>query len=131
MTNSLGRIPTISLSPHQSELCHLQMLLHHKTRATTYKDLRTIEGDECLTFQAACLRMGQLDHDNERNWVIEEASSIRNDPQLRQVFCTILLYYMPTDPLSFWNMWKHNLAEDIMRSKQETTISMQTMHKCF
>ena len=50
--------------------------------------------------------MGLLDHDNERNWVMEEASSIRFGPQLREVFCTILLPCMPADPLSFRNMWK-------------------------
>ena len=60
---------------------------------------------------------------------MEEASSIRFGPQLREVFCTILLYCMPTDPLTFWNMWKHRLGEEIMRSKQETTMSMQTMHE--
>ena len=107
------------------------MLLHHKTGSTTYEQLRTIDGHKCPTFQAACLQMGLLDHDNERNWVMEQASSIRFGPQLREVFCTILLYCMPADPLSFCNMWKHKLAEDIMRSKQETTMSMQTMHKVF
>ena len=65
MTNSLGHIPTISLSPHQSKLYHLRMFLHHKTGATTYADLRTIDGDECPTFQTSCLQMGLLDHDNK------------------------------------------------------------------
>ena len=129
MTNSLGSIPTISLSPHQSELYHLRMLLRHKTGSTTYEQLRTIDDHKCPTFQAACLQMGLLDHYNERNWVMEEASSIRFGPQLREVFCTILLYCMPADPLPFWNMRKYKLAEDIMRSKQETTMSMQAMHE--
>ena len=66
------------------------MLLHHKTGAATYEDLRPIDGDECSTFQAACLQMGLLDHDSERNWVMEKASSIRFGPPLGEVFYSVI-----------------------------------------
>ena len=42
--DTFGRIPTASLSPHQAELYYLRMLLHHKTGATSFTDLKTIQG---------------------------------------------------------------------------------------
>ena len=42
--DTFGRIPTVSLSPHQAEMYYLRMLLHHKPGATSFTDFKTIHG---------------------------------------------------------------------------------------
>lgn len=128
MGDSLGRIPTISLSRHQAELYYLQMLLHHKAGATSYQDLSRDQGTEYATFQEACLKLGLLDDDDEKDRAMEEAALIRFGSQLREIFCTIFLYCMPVDIMAFWDRWKHRLAEDIMYQNKETEMSELTMH---
>ena len=95
----------------------------------TCAELRTIEGEKCSTFKVAYLPIRLLDDDKEKNCVMEEASTILFDPQLREVFCIILLYCMPADSLQFRNMWKYKLAEDIMRNKHKITMSVQIMQE--
>ena len=65
LSDTIGRIPIINLNAHQSELYFLRMLLHHKAGATSFEDLRTIDGVIQPTFQAACLKLGLLEDDNE------------------------------------------------------------------
>ena len=65
LSDSIGRIPIINLNAHQSELYFLRMLLHHKPGPTSFEDLRTIDGVLQSTFQAACLKLGLLEDDNE------------------------------------------------------------------
>lgn len=124
-TDCIGRIPTVSLSPHQAELYHLRMLLHHKAGATSYDDLKTINGVQCATFQEACKELGLLDSDNEKDRVMEEASAVRFGPQLRQVFATLLMYCRPSDPLQFWMKHKLELCRDIMLRDNLSEISPQ------
>jgi hypothetical protein len=112
-TDKIGRIPTITLSPHQSELFYLRMLLFNRSGATSFEDLRTIEDAVCPTFQEACRLLGLLDDDTEIDLVMEEASSIRFGDQLRNVFVTILLYVRPSDPPAFWLRHKEKLCQDI------------------
>jgi hypothetical protein len=116
--NSIGRIPTISLSPHQAELFYLRMLLFNRAGATGFEELRTIEDTVCPTFQDACRMMGLLDDDNEINQVMEEAYSIRFGSQLRDMFATILMYCRPSDPASFWERHKSKLCEDLMHQNR-------------
>ena len=61
----MGRIPTISLSPHQSERYYLRLMLHNKAGATSFEDLRTVDGVVHPTFNAACRPLGLLEDDSE------------------------------------------------------------------
>ena len=110
----IGRIPTVSLSPHQSELYYLRLLLHHKPGATCFESLKTINNVVCATFQDACRALNLLDDDRERDRAMEEAASIRFGPQLRAVFATILIYCRPSDPFQFWMKHKLELCRDLM-----------------
>lgn len=65
LSDSVGRLPVITLSPHQSELYYLRLLLHHRSGATSFDDLKTLDGETLPTFQAACLKLGLLEDDNE------------------------------------------------------------------
>ena len=128
VNNTLRWIPIITLSRHQAELYYLHMLLHHKCGRTTYEGLRMINGDVCRTFQAACVQLGLLKEDEEKNRDMEEASSIQLGPQLLEMFAAFLLYCCPADPLVFWENWKGKMARDIMYQRHDTTMSEFTMH---
>ena len=122
-TDCIGRIPTVSLSPHQAELYYLRMLLHHKPGATSYEDLRNINGIQSPTFQDACNKLGLLDDDTEKDAAMEEASAIRFGPQLRLAFATLLIYCRPADPVAFWNKHKVELCRDIMIKDKVTELN--------
>jgi hypothetical protein len=94
---AIGRIPIITLNSHQSELFYLRLLLHNKVGATSFDDLRTINGELCGSFQEACLKLGLLENDNELDLIMEEAATIRFGDQLRDMFINILLYSRPSD----------------------------------
>ena len=112
--DTIGRIPTVSLRPHQAELYHLRMLLHHKPGATSFTDLKTIQGATYDSFQECCYKLGLLDNDAEKDATMEEATAIRFGPQLRLAFATILIYCRPADPLPFWEKHKLELCRDFM-----------------
>ncbi len=114
MSDTVGRIPIISLTPAQSEMYFLRMLLYHKAGAKGFADLRTVNGVEQPTYQEACLQMGILDDDSEIDKVLEEAASVRFGPQLREVFATLLIWVKPADPKAFWEKHQMLLCEDLL-----------------
>lgn len=65
LADTLGRISTISLNWHQSELYHLRMFLHCKAGATSLEDIRTIGDEVCDSFQAACVKLGLVEDDTK------------------------------------------------------------------
>ena len=73
---SIGRVPTVSLSPHQMERSYLRVLLHNKAGATSFEDLRTVNGVEHPSFKTACQAMGLLEDDSEIDKAMEELSLI-------------------------------------------------------
>jgi hypothetical protein len=92
LSDMIGRIPIISLNPHQSELYFLRLLLYHVPGPTSFEDLRTTENEVLPTFQAACLKLGILENDAEIHHILEEAASVRFGAQLREVFATVLIW---------------------------------------
>ena len=113
-SDTVGRIPVINLSARQSELFYLRMLLHIVTGPKSFTDLRTYNGVEYPTYQAACLAMGLLEDSSEIDRAMEEAASIRFGSTLRTVFAHILIFATPPNPPEFWNRHKHLLIDDIL-----------------
>ena len=87
----------ITLNSHQSELFYLRLLLHNKLGATSFDDLKTVNGELCASFQEACIKMGLLENDNELDLIMAEAATIRFGDSLRDMFLNILLYSRPSD----------------------------------
>ncbi|XP_064648740.1 uncharacterized protein LOC135500954 [Lineus longissimus] len=114
VADTIGRIPTIALTPHQSELYYLRMLLHHKPGPCSYEDIRTIDDTLCPTFRDTCNKLGLISDDNEINLAMTEASSIKFGNQLRYFFTTLLMYCRPADPPAFWEKWQVELSQDFL-----------------
>ena len=114
---TVGRIPVFSCNAKQSELFFLRMLLYNKSGATSFENLRTINGHVCPTFQEACRKLGLLETDEELDCVMEEASTVQFGNQLRDVFANLLIYCRPADPPLFWQRHREKLVEDFMRAE--------------
>ena len=72
----------------QKERYYLRVLLNKIAGATSFEELRTVDGNVCSSFREACCKRGYLDDDTEWDAALEEACSvIVNCNQLRDFFC--------------------------------------------
>eukprot|EP00267_Zea_mays_P051497 XP_020404453.1 uncharacterized protein LOC109944185 [Zea mays] len=67
----VGRI--VSALPSEGERFYLRLLLNHVTGATSYVDLRTVDGDTLPSFREAAQRRGLLEADNTIDECLNEA----------------------------------------------------------
>ena len=79
------------ISPCDTECFYLRLLLLHVRGATSYRDLRTVAGQEAETFQAACKLRNLLEHDEWDN-CLAEATTLQMPAQLRCLFATICVF---------------------------------------
>lgn len=100
----------------QGERHYLRMLLHHVKGATSFEDMRTVEGEVMPTFKAACVRRGLLDDDSECDNCLTEAASMSMGRSLRSLFGSLLVHCSPRDPLDLWTRHKHELCEDLLHT---------------
>ena len=106
---SIGRVHTVS--PVWGDIFYLRMLLHHDhcRGKTSYKDLRTIDGNEYDTYQSVCRQVGLLSDDQEWTLVLTEAAVTQMCPQIRALYIVILMFCQPSDPRKlfddFWQDW--------------------------
>ncbi|CDF77533.1 unnamed protein product [Chondrus crispus] len=71
-------------------------------KATSFDNLRNIDGEQCPSFRQACLRLGLLADDAE--WKNTIRDSFRSSfVLLSHLFATILADWQPSDSLSLWN----------------------------
>ncbi|CDF33021.1 unnamed protein product [Chondrus crispus] len=98
--NVVGRIYTVS--PREGERYFLGLLLTQVPGATSFENLRNIDGEQCTSFRQACLRLGLLADDAEWKHAIRDSFWSSFVP-LSHLFATILAHCQPSDPLSLWN----------------------------
>jgi hypothetical protein len=119
---SIGRMYTVS--PSQSDLWHLRILLHH-VKATKWEDLTTYEGvDYGRNYAAAALAMGLTKDDAEQKKALEEAVLISDASAIRFLFSILLLHQTPKKPELLWREFKLEMADDFLRQgfDQETAV---------
>ncbi|KAL5647568.1 hypothetical protein ACJX0J_041923, partial [Zea mays] len=115
----VGRI--VSVHPAEGERYYLRVLLNHVTGATSYVDLRTIDGVTLPTYREATERRGLLESDNTLDDCLTERALLQMPSMLRRLFATILVYCEPSDVAVLW--WKHldAMSEDYQRRSQSKT----------
>lgn len=111
-SGALGRVYTVH--PNNAECYYLRLLLHNVKGPTSFEYLRTIQNEECSTFQEACLRLGLLE--DEKHWddTLNEAALVSTPKQLRTLFAIILTSCSPSNPMTLWNNHRESLGEDIL-----------------
>ena len=108
--NVIGRVH--SIHPVAGEVYFLRLLLHdnHCRGKVSYEDLMTVNnGRVCESFKEVCSELGLLSNDTEWHRILDESAVTKMCPQIRQMFVIILLFCMPTNPLTlfseFWETW--------------------------
>ncbi|XP_019179269.1 PREDICTED: uncharacterized protein LOC109174490 [Ipomoea nil] len=108
--SSIGRI--FYVPPASGEIYYLRCLLNIVRGPTSYKDIRTVNSVEYLTFRDACYAHGLLDDDKEYIDAINEASYWSSAHSLRKLFVVLLTSSSIIRPENVWNqVWEH-LSED-------------------
>jgi len=101
------------VSPTSGERFYLRTLLTIVKGPTSFAHLRTFNGILYPTFRDACIARGLLENDGEWRQCLEEASAMQTGHQLRQLFCTMLLFCSPADPEALWmDFWQH-ICDDL------------------
>ncbi|XP_062233672.1 uncharacterized protein LOC133930909 [Phragmites australis] len=91
----VGRI--VSAHPTEGERYYLRVLLNHVSGATSYDDLRMVDGEILPTFREAAERRGLIEADNTLDECLTEAELFQMPPSLRRLFATILVFCEPSD----------------------------------
>jgi hypothetical protein len=95
------------------ELFYLRTLLTVAKGATSFEDLRQVNGTIHSTFYEACLARGLLEDDGEWRQCLLEAAHMQTGEQLRQLFGLLLLSCSPTKPVELWNDFRHHICDDL------------------
>ena len=102
-SDTIGRIPVVAFTPKSQERYFLRLLLHHVKGPTSYENLKTVDGEVCETFKAACIKLGLWESDDEIEKSLEEAASIKFGSALRHCFVMLFVHAMPANPRELYS----------------------------
>ena len=114
---TIGRV--VSLTPRHGDVFYLRVLLHHVPGATTFADLRTVDGQVCVSNQEACRRRDLLQDDQEWAAALADAVGTQRPGQIRQLFVVLLLFCAPADPAALLQRHLAAMGEDFARRRPE------------
>ena len=112
---TIGRVHTVN--PAAGDVYFLRVLLHdpHCRGKVSFEDMLTApSGRVCETYKEVCSELGLLNDDREWHNILDEAAVTQMCPQIRQLFVIILMFCMPSDPVSlfleFWHTWTDDFS---------------------
>ena len=111
MPDMIGRI--YSIHPAQIQLYALRLLLNHVRGATSYTDIRTVEGVVHESFQAAAIALNLVK--NDFIWIecMKEANDTHtNIHSLRKLFVSILVNCEVSDHRALYDNFQNDLCSD-------------------
>ena len=79
--------------------------------STSFKSLKTYNGQIYPTFKAACMAHKLLEDDGEWRQCLQKALVIQTGRQLRQLFVTILKDCISSKPRALWDQFKENICD--------------------
>jgi len=120
-------------SPRDKERFYLRILLTQIFGATSYEDLRTINGNLYDTYEDAVRQLGLLDENDEFDKCLKEAATYKFPSRLRQLFASILLFGNPKkfnayklfrdNVMDLGEDYFHDLSDDDSDEEYEIAIS--------
>ncbi|XP_044005460.1 uncharacterized protein LOC122850368 [Aphidius gifuensis] len=118
-----------SISPHQVELFHLRLLLLSFKGATSFENLRTVDGMIFDTYHGACLARGLIEDDSEWARALTEGEIWMMPRQLRNLFSSILMHCQPSSPGELWEQFKDALSQDFQRDHSLSNSHSRAYHE--
>ncbi len=104
---AIGRVQ--HFSPNAGERFYLRMLLMRVPGATSFENLRTVEGTAHPTFHEACIAMGLIEDDNEWISCFTEASHWTTGTALRELFLSALQFNL-SNANALWERSKTDMC---------------------
>jgi len=124
---SIARLYNVAIKDH--ERFYLRMLCLHVRGATSFADMRTVNGTLCDSNRDACLERGLLKDDAEWHGFLEENHSLLTAPQMRNHLFDIFNDCHPSDPHSlFWDNLSWFL-DDFMYKMDHDPANTMTIEK--
>ncbi|KAL6592973.1 hypothetical protein ACP70R_049269 [Stipagrostis hirtigluma subsp. patula] len=120
----VGRI--VSANPAEGERYYLRVLLNNVTGATSYEDLRMVNGEILPTFREAAERRGLLESDNSLDECLTEATLFQMPSSLRRLFATILVFCEPNNVRRLWQRHLEAMSEDYRR-RSKCKVALEQM----
>ena len=118
--NVLGRV--YNIHPRVGECYFLRLLLFEVVGPTSFVSLKTFNGRVFETFKEACIERGLLTDDSHLSSTLEEAVIDSHPRLIRDLFCTILVFCEPMNPLSLWDISKDEMVQDYLHNSPETPL---------
>jgi len=110
----IGRVHFVS--PRDVTRYHLRLLLHHVPGASSFEDLRTVDGVVYETYQRAAQVRGLLESDEEFDNDLALAAGSASPRQVRELFAMMLLFCEVTEPAVLLEKYMNALGEDFMHA---------------
>ena len=107
-----------SASPKDAEKYCLRLLLHHVPGATSFDDLKTVDGVTLSSFKEACIVRHLLADDREWDSALAEATHHAMPKSIRKLFAIICVHCQPADPRKLWDTHLPAMTEDYMHDLQ-------------
>lgn len=115
----IGRLTEVHAS--QGDVFYLRMLLTRNRGATSFSDLRTVDGQLYGSYKETCEVLGLLKDDSQWHAALRENSHSAMAQQLRSMFVHILTNCPVADPGNLWRQnWKA-LCDDILYYKRKVS----------
>ena len=108
---SIGRM--YSASPFMGERYYLRLLFTVVRGATSFDNLRTIDGVLQPTFKAACIALRLLEDDGEWVALFTEGRLLMTGRALRHLFALALQHTTLTNPTTIWEQFAESFCDDI------------------
>lgn len=109
---SIGRIYPVPIQ--QSEKFFLRLLLHHVSGATSWQDLRTVNGIVYNSYEQCCTSLGLILNNNEYDLCIQESILLDVPVRLRQLFASMLAFCEIRQPFQLWSKYESHFVEDFV-----------------
>jgi hypothetical protein len=94
------------------ERFYLRLLLTVQSGATSFENLRTVDGIHHPTFQATCGALSLLQDDQEWDACLREACIDHDVARLRKLFIILLLFCAPLRPEVLWERYQDEMSHD-------------------
>jgi hypothetical protein len=94
------------------ERFYLRLLLTIRLGATSFENLRTMDGIHHPTFQATCGALGLLQDDQEWDACLREACIDHDAARLKKLFVILLLFCSPLRLEVLWERYQDKMSHD-------------------
>ena len=123
-SGTIGRINVVN--PVAGDVYYLRILLHHDhcKGKISFEDMRTVGGDLLETYQDVCRSLGLLQDDKEWDQALSDASVIKMPSALRELYTTILMFCMPSNPQELFDNHFMEWTDDFRLDARKRSVEL-------